>query len=466
MTNQTKPINLSFKFKIIWGLASFGGSLISGIFGGMQVIFYQDYLGLNAKWIIIAASIYAIWNAINDPLFGFITDNTRSKRGRRVPYMRFTAPFLGLFFILVWFVPNGWGQIATFFWMLVTMLLYDTAYTIVFLVYSALLPEITESDSQRADLQVSSSLLSLVGTIFGFLIPDLVRPKAGATSLLPFRLAMIGIALICTFLIIYTTLNIKERKEFLLDKPLPFWEMIKKSLTNKSFLIVAFTNFMSILMQSLCLGMIYYMSDYVVKSPSVMPLLLAIFLPLIVGVPIASYLSKKIGVSKAQQILMVIGGVGLIASTFVPPNLLIPFIILAGLGLSGPLTLTNILFAQVADEDELNTGTRREGAFFGINALIVKPAQSLAMILPAQILTATHFITRESNAGLIELNQPAQAVFGIKALFGLIPGVALLIGALLLILYPLKGVYLEEVKDKVLELHVEKKKKMELESSS
>ena len=258
------------------------------------------------------------------------------------------------------------GQIGIFAWMLIAMVLYDTAYTIIFLVYSALLPEITESDAQRADLQVSYSLFTLIGTIVGFLIPDMVRPKADATSLMPFRLAMIAIAIICMFLIILTSLNVKERKEFLLDEPLPFWEMIKQSLTNRSFLIVTFANFMSILMQSLTLAMIYYMSDYVVQAQSVMPLLLSIFIPLLIGVPIASFLSKKIGVSRAQQLMMSIGGIGLIISTFVSSNFLVPFVILAGLGLAGPLTLTNILFAQVADEDELKTGTRREGAFLGL----------------------------------------------------------------------------------------------------
>ena len=461
MNTQTTTQKISLKFTIIWGLAALGGAVIAGVFGGMQVIFYQDYLGLSAKWITIAATVYAIWNAINDPLFGHITDNTRSKRGRRVPFMRFTAPFLALFFIMVWLVPQGWGQIGVFAWMLVAMVLYDTAYTIIFLVYSALLPEITESDSQRADLQVSYSLFTLIGTIIGFLIPDMVRPKADATSLMPFRLAMIAIAIICMFLIILTSLNVKERKEFLLDEPLPFWQMIRQSFTNRSFLIVSFANFMSILMQSLTLAMIYYMSDYVVQASSVMPLLLSIFIPLIIGVPIASFLSKKIGVSHAQQLMMLIGGVGLIISTFVSSNYLVPFVVLAGLGLAGPLTLTNILFAQVADEDELKTGTRREGAFFGINALITKPAQSIAMILPAQILTATHFITRESNGGLMQLNQPSEAVLGIKVLFGLIPGIALIVGAFLLVFYPLKGQYLQEVKQKVLTLHHQKKNKLD-----
>ena len=157
-----KPAKLTFSYKFYWGVAALGTSLISGIYGGLLTIFYQDYLGLGARWIGIAATIYALWNAINDPLFGYITDNTRSKHGRRIPYMRFTAPFLALTFILVWFAPPQAGQQALFWWMLVTMLLYDTFYTIIGLVYSALMPEVAESDAQRNDLQISSSLFAML----------------------------------------------------------------------------------------------------------------------------------------------------------------------------------------------------------------------------------------------------------------------------------------------------------------
>ena len=83
-TTQTPKLSLSYK--IIWGVAALGTSLISGTYGGLLTIFYQDYLGVTAKWIGIAAVIYAIWNAINDPIFGYITDNTRSKLGRRIPF--------------------------------------------------------------------------------------------------------------------------------------------------------------------------------------------------------------------------------------------------------------------------------------------------------------------------------------------------------------------------------------------
>ncbi|MFN2304013.1 MAG: MFS transporter, partial [Anaerolineales bacterium] len=126
---------LKFSTKLFYGLASFGTSTVSSIFAALLPIFYQDYLGLSARWIGIASAIYAVWNAINDPLFGYITDSTHSKLGRRIPYMRFTAPFLALTFILVWFAPQGAGDITLFWWMLITMLLYDTCYTIIGLVH-------------------------------------------------------------------------------------------------------------------------------------------------------------------------------------------------------------------------------------------------------------------------------------------------------------------------------------------
>ena len=456
-----KPAKLTFSYKFYWGVAALGTSLISGIYGGLLTIFYQDYLGLGARWIGIAATIYALWNAINDPLFGYITDNTRSKHGRRIPYMRFTAPFLALTFILVWFAPPQAGQQALFWWMLVTMLLYDTFYTIIGLVYSALLPEVAESDAHRNDLQISSSLFAMLGTLLGFLIPDMVRPKAGETSLVPLYVAMIIVGVVSMILILITTFKVKERPEFsVVDDPVPLWDAIKFTFTSKSFLVLVAENFMAILMSSLILGSIFYLADYVLQWPA-MQLLAFLFIPLILGIPLTTLFRRWLGVVGAQQFLLVLAGVGLISVAFVPKALIPVCIALAGLGLAGPQTLTNILFAQVADEDELRSGARREGAFFGVNALITKPAQSIAIWITPFILERTSFITRASNLGEIFLDQPAEAILGIKLFSGVIPGVACLLGALLLVWYPLRGKRLKEMQEKVLALHQEKREKLE-----
>ena len=461
-TSQPAPVRLSLGYKVTWGVAALGTSLISGTYGALLPIFYQDYLGLQARWIATAAVIYAVWNGINDPLFGYITDNTRFKLGRRIPYMRYTAPFLALTFILVWFAPAQAGQRALCAWMLVTMLLYDTAYTMIGLVYSALLPEITESDAERNGLQISSALFGLAGTTLGFVIPDLFRPQAGSSpSFLPLQVSMIAVGLVSATLIIFTTLKIKERPEFhVVDKPLKLGVTLKYTFTSRSFLILVAQNFMSILMGSLLLGTLFYLADYVLQMNTLL-VLACIFLPLVIGVPVTTLIRRRLGVVGAQQLLLVIAGAALILVAVVPTSMIPVCLALAGFGLSGPQTLTNVLFAQVADEDELRSGVRREGAFFGVNALLTKPAQSVALALLPFILETTGFVGREVNLGQIYLDQPASALFGIKALVGLIPGIALILGAIILIWYPLRGTYLEQVKAKTLALHARKHAQLE-----
>jgi GPH family glycoside/pentoside/hexuronide:cation symporter len=461
-SNARAPVHLSSGYKFVWGLAALGTSLISGTFGALLPIFYQDYLGVAARWIALASAIYAVWNALNDPIFGYITDSTRSKRGRRIPYMRFTAPFLALTFILVWLAPTGAGDRTLFVWMLVAMLLYDTCYTIIGLVYSALLPEVTESEAERTGLQISASLFGLLGMILGFIIPDFFRPQAGASpSFVPLQMSMVVIGVVSAILIILTTLKVKERPEFTqVDKPIPLGPALRFTFTSKSFLVLVAQNFTSILMQSLVVGMLFYLADYVLHL-NTMIVLVCVFVPLIIGVPVSTLIRRRLGVAGAQQLLLAIAGIGLLLVPFVPSALVLPCLMLAGFGLSGPQTLTNVLFAQVADEDELRSGVRREGAFFGVNALITKPAQSIALTLIAFVLERTAFVTREANQGRIFLNQPATAILGIKVLIGLIPGLAMILGAILLRWYPLRGKYLLQVQEKVLAMHAEKHARLE-----
>jgi len=445
--------------KLIWSLASFGGAIISGIYAALLLYFYQVYLGLGAFFIAIAAGIYAIWNAINDPLFGYISDSKSSKKlGRRIPYMRYTAPLLGIGFILVWFVPLTLDNFSIFLWMLITMLIYDTAYTIIFLVYSALLPELTESDMERGEFQKYAGLFYLLGVIIGFVVPELLRPKAGQVSLLPLYIGVIAVGVIGTIFIIIPTYRFKERPEFTqVDEPLGLVDSFKYTFKSKSFLIVACANFMSIFMQSVLLGLMFYLGDYVLRV-STLYLVLALFVGLIIGTLIANMLAGKLGVVKANQTLLIISACFLIAVPFIPNPLIYICLFFAGFGISGPLVLTNVLFAQIVDEDETKSGVRREASFFGVNAFITKPAQSLAIALAAILLQMSGFLP--ARGGEIVVDQPESAIFMIKIIVGFLPGVALLIGALILHWYPLKGDYLIEVQEKVLKMHEEKHAKL------
>ncbi|MHA1674568.1 MAG: MFS transporter [Promethearchaeota archaeon] len=448
------------KEKIMWSIAAFGTAMISNSYGALFNIFYIDIMGMDEGLIYIAMIIYAVWNALNDPLAGYWSDSSKNKKGRRVPFMKFTAPFLGLFFIAVWMVPTSWNEIAKFWWMLLAILLYDTAYTVIGLVYSALLPEMTENDAERGSLQTYSSLLGLLGTIIGFLLPGFLLPGEANPSLVPLYVGVIAIGVVGTILTFVTASWVKERPEFTkVDEPLGLKDSIKFTFRSKSFLVLVAANFMSILMQSLVVGSLFFLAKYVMKADSTL-VLVALFLGLILGVFFANMLAKRIGVVRAQQLLLFIAGLSLTSILFVPDTfniLMYPVLFIAGFGLSGPQVLTNVLFAQVADEDEINSGVRREAMFFGVNALITKPAQSLATGIVAWTLAWANFVSIEENGGVIKLDQDVNVYLGIRIFIGLIPGVALLLGALILFLYPLKGDYLKEIQEKVLILHDEKK---------
>lgn len=451
--------HFDLKYKLTWGLAALGTQTSLGVYGALLPIFYQDYLGLAARWIALASVIYAVWNAINDPLIGHISDNTRFKQGRRVPYMRYTAPLLALTFSLIWFPPTGGGELAILGWMVMTMVLYDAAYTIIGLVYAALLPEVTESDAERNGLQISTALFGLAGLVVGILLSDIYRPRG--ESLATLQIAMILVGLVSMACVVITSLKVKERPEFhQLDQRLSLRDSLRFTLTSRSFLIMVAQTFMSTLGSALVIGSLFYLADYVLRVNSLI-LLLFIVVPLILGIMTTSPLRARFGVVGALQLLLVIAGSGLLLIAILPAPWIPLGLALAGFGLAGPQALTNVLYGQIVDEDELRSGMRREGAFFGVNALLTKPAQSIALALLPAVLELARFVPRGENLGLPFPDQPHSALVGIRTLAGLIPGLALLLGSVIMIWYPIRGRYLAKMKEELGALHAAKRAEWE-----
>ncbi len=462
MESVKAPPKFSKTQKLQWAMASFGGSLIHGIYLSLLPIFYIDYLGLveNVAIIYYVQIVYVIINALNDPIFGIISDRSRAKGGRRIPFMRFTAPFLAFTFVLIWFAPDrSAGDLSIFLWMVITTCLYDTSYTIIFLVYSALLPEITEDEQERNSLNVFAQFFSLIGIIFGFLIPDLFRNQSRFLLLM----SMVLVGIVGMSLILYTSFKFTERSEFTkVDEPLGFRDALKYTFKNKSFLVLVAANFMGVFIEALVIGSAFYLADYVVQQPTII-LLVFIFVPIIVSIWLTPKLIKKWGVVRSDQILLLIGGTGLILIFIVSAleiNALIYFsLCIAAIGFVGPLIFTNVLFAQITDEDELKTGVRREAVFFGVNAFLTKPAQSLAIVVPAALLNLANFIPHSIGEDPI-LPQPSEAIFAIRLFIGLIPGIALILAAIILQFYKIRGEYWEKIQKDILILHNEKHKKL------
>ena len=133
---------------------------LSGVMGVIQS-FYYAWMGLQWGWIVIAQIIYAVWNMINDPIFGNMINNTKrvNKKGdlqRYIPYIKYGAPLFSLCFALVFFPPDVWRgnpelsiQVWLFVWYLVTQIAYDTLFTIVLCAHVALAPQMTLNQRER-----------------------------------------------------------------------------------------------------------------------------------------------------------------------------------------------------------------------------------------------------------------------------------------------------------------------------
>jgi GPH family glycoside/pentoside/hexuronide:cation symporter len=271
---------------------------------------------------------------------------------------------------------------------------------------------------------------------------------------------MVAVGIIAAFLIILTTLKVKERREFaIVDEPIRFWDSLRYTLTSKPFWVFVSMNFLLTLMNAMATGSIFYLADYVTQT-STLVLIIYLFIPLGLGIPFSHWAVKYFGLIRAQQIYMAIGGIGLVSLAFVSVDLIAISLIVAGFGLSGQQTITYNILGYVIDDDEVRTGVRREGAFFGANALLTKPAQSIALFLTAFILEQSGFITRAMNSGEIYLGQPASALFGIRSIVGLIPGLAMIIGVLILAFFPIQGVRLANLKKTILSMHADKEKQL------
>ena len=247
----------------------------------------------------------------------------------------------------------------------------------------------------------------------------------------------------------------------MVDKPIPWWKAIKSTLINKSFIVYVITSFMCTFMFAVAMGAIFYLSDYVYQSTyGVFPLLGALFIPLTIGVPLVAIPLKHWEASKVWSAYLLICAVGFSLIYFVPVALIPVAMALAGFGYSGNQVVNYIVLSQVVDEDEIKTGVRREGSYLGANALVTKPAQSVAIYITALILAETAFVTTQANGGVPFLNQPESAQMGIRALVGLIPGITLFLGAVALFWFPIKGKKLMDQQQTILEMHAVKEAKL------
>lgn len=460
---EIKKDIIPLKTKINYGLGSLGLQLTTGLFAAWTLTFYIKIVKIDFLLWALAWIIYLVWNAVNDPLFGFFSDNTRTKYGRRIPFIMVCGPLMSISFVLIYLTPTDSEQWVYFIWLLVTLIAYDSFFTIVGLCFNALMSELSIEPDERAKMNLFASIGGGLGLSITYALPILfiqnVQPYSQNRPI--FLTIVIVVAILGAMFLSFTAFGIKERPELMPEEEenLGLWQATKTTVKNKSFLIFAVFNFMmTFVIVSVMSILPFYIQDVLqVSSESPLgslPLILYLGFSLL-GLPIGILMNQKYGNKHAIIYLSVVVITGFIMVTVANDIIWasISFAII-GFGFSGQTVLVYTVLADVIDQDELETGVRREGMYFGTNALITKPAQSVAAAIAGLVFYLTLY---NQDLGPGE-SQTASAIFGIKLLMGLIPAIIIIIGMIVLWRYPLnpRSEEYKEMKQACSDLHDEK----------
>lgn len=354
------------------------GTLSGLITGGGMTYFYTKYLGLDEGLASIVWMIFAVWNALNDPLFGYISDRTKSKLGRRIPYIRYGALLYGVIFILSWFLwPLGGSQTALFVQMLVSLFFFDTFYTAIATSLYVLPYTMAESNQARSGIFVWKIFFTLLSLAAPLVLFPLVRPDVGESAS-RFQTIMIMLGVVTTLVIFFSTFFYKEKYTSDAEEAPGLWESICQCFKNRAFLVYEVISFTVIFVQTILMqGVVYYFDEFTVPMPLAYA---SLGVGAVCGIILWIKSMGKIGVAKCIIVMSVAFAAGatlvIFAGQYVIPAMIAFFII--GLGFSGGMYLVPLMNGEVIDYDEAKTGFRREGMYAGVNSLITKPAISFA----------------------------------------------------------------------------------------
>ena len=424
------------------------GTLSGLITGGGMTYFYTKYLGLDEGLASIVWMIFAVWNALNDPLFGYISDRTKSKLGRRIPYIRYGALLYGVIFILSWFLwPLGGSQTALFVQMLVSLFFFDTFYTAIATSLYVLPYTMAESNQARSGIFVWKIFFTLLSLAAPLVLFPLVRPDVGESAS-RFQTIMIMLGVVTTLVIFFSTFFYKEKYTSDAEEAPGLWESICQCFKNSAFLVYEVISFTVIFVQTILMqGVVYYFDEFTVPMPLAYA---SLGVGAVCGIILWIKSMGKIGVAKCIIVMSVAFAAGatlvIFAGQYVIPAMIAFFII--GLGFSGGMYLVPLMNGEVIDYDEAKTGFRREGMYAGVNSLITKPAISFANAAFVMIIGWFGY-DNAVKAGA----QDAMAKFGVKVAWMALPALLFILSAIAMKAYPLAGKEWEKMKEELSRKH-------------
>ncbi|MBW6465291.1 MAG: MFS transporter [Brevefilum sp.] len=431
-----KKEKLPFLTNIFYGMGDFGFSMNNSIITAFFAVFMVTVVGLQPGLVAIILFIGRSWDFVNDLLVGYISDRTRTKWGRRRPFLLFGAIPFGLSFMLLWLSPN-FGQTGLIIYYSLAYIVYEALATVVYMPYFALTPELTSDYDERTKLTSFRMMFNIIGSLTAYILPllivgnnwDLATPR----SVLIMAIVAGGIAAAPIFGVFLGT---KEKKEYQKETLPKFWPSLKSAFKNKPFMFGALmylATWMAIVVIESNLQ--FFILHIIQRQSQNIIIMVSIFVTAIFALPIWNWVSKNWNKRLAYIIGVGFWAVVMIILILMTPQtpfwLLLIFCVMAGVGVSAGQVLPWAIIPDAIEWEEFHTGERNEGMFYSLVTLLGKIGMAIAQPLSLVVLQLTNF---QGGQGAV---QPASALLGIRLVVGPIPALLLVSGIIIAIFYPL-----------------------------
>lgn len=445
---------LSLATKLAYGAGDAGAAITANILAFYLPIFLTDVAGLEAGLAAGVLLIGKIWDAVNDPMVGVLSDRTQNRRwGRRLPWMLYGAIPFGISFFLQWLVPgfssnastNQWGL----FWYYVLVgILFNTFFTAVNLPYTALTPELTQDYNERTTLNSFRFAFSIGGSIISVIFVGIIAGVFPNNRQLQYLIVGAACGVIAISTLYWCIWGIKnrvltvERRMPVTEQPvtIPFVEQLKIAFRNRPFLYVIGIYLCSWLALQITASIIpYFVLRWMRQpEPTIAWVILAVQGTALLMLFVWSAVSKRVGKKAVYFMgmsLWIIAQAGLFLLQPGQVFLMYVLAVMAGFGVSTAYLIPWSMLPDVIELDELQTGQRREGIFYSFVVLLQKVALAIAISLVLKSLDWAGYVkpTLENAAP----NQPDAVLFAIRVAIGPLPTIALIMGMILAYFYPI-----------------------------
>lgn len=422
--------------KLAFGAGDLGPAIATIVASFFQLFFLTTVAGLPPGLAGTILLIVKIWDAVNDPIIGWLTDRTNTRWGRRRPWLLFGAVPFGLLFFLQWVVPP-FDLTGMFIYYLVIALLFDTAFTIVNVPYTALTPELTRDYDERTALNSYRFAFSIGGSLLGGILHQTIVGRFPDDPQTGYLVAGAVVGLLIALPFLWCFLGTRERYE---PEPgaeeLSLGQQIRYVFGNRPYLfVVGIYMFSWLAVQVTSAVLTFYITFWLQRPDLITTFLLAVQGSALVFLFVWSAVSRRIG----KKAVYLVGSVIWIAVQaflfFLQPAQIVLAIVLAviaGAGVATAYLVPWSMMPDVIELDELETGQRREGMFYGFMVLLQKLGLALGLFLVGLGLQAAGF-----NESLPAAAQPDSARFAIRLMIGPVPTLILICGMLLTWFYPI-----------------------------